>query len=272
MISALMGISTDPVIRNSRMKVASAISRKRVGQPVDDLVLEIDQERRGSGDVGAERGPVGAQRGDQVLGGGALGGAGRDHVDRGHVAAQPVLEADRGHPGLAGQLGGISGQARVAGRDAGHDRDRAGAQAGEAGRQGGGDLPAFAAGGQGPGVAEAVVGVQERQRGGQQQRGHPAGGQPRAGLHPAGQPAEEPVVGDRPPGGLELGAPHREQRGDQRQRGGQRDQHGGDPADGHRGERRVAEREQAGQRRGHGQRGEGDGPPGRARRCARPRR
>ena len=41
---ALSGTSTEPVIRNSRTKVASAISASAQGSRVADLLLEVDQE------------------------------------------------------------------------------------------------------------------------------------------------------------------------------------------------------------------------------------
>ncbi len=114
-------------------------------------------------------GPVLAQFGDQVPGGGALRGPGRDHVDRGHVAVQAVFDADRARPGQMADRGGVGGDPRVAGRQLGHDRDRVGAQAREVGVQVQRDLAALAALGQRARVAQAVVDVQERQRGGQQQ-------------------------------------------------------------------------------------------------------
>ena len=50
MTSALIGTSTEPVIRNSRMKVASTMSSERVRQSARDLLLEVDQERGFAGD------------------------------------------------------------------------------------------------------------------------------------------------------------------------------------------------------------------------------
>jgi hypothetical protein len=86
-----------------------------------------------------------AQLGDQLPGGGALRGPGRDHIDGGHVAVQAWFDADRARPGQLGQRGRVGGDPRVAGRELGDDRDRVGAQAGEAGVQGRRYLAALAA-------------------------------------------------------------------------------------------------------------------------------
>src|SRR5690348_6243242 len=48
MSRAVIGMTTDPVIRNSRMKVATAM-RQRVGEPLRDGVLEVGQESGRSG-------------------------------------------------------------------------------------------------------------------------------------------------------------------------------------------------------------------------------
>src|SRR5215472_13064210 len=106
--------------------------RGRPRCPARDLGLEVGQRRLGAGDPGAEGGPDVAEHADQMLGGGALGGAGRDHVDLADVSVQPAGDVDRGHARLTGERGGIGADARAAGRYAGDDLDRVGLLAWEA--------------------------------------------------------------------------------------------------------------------------------------------
>ena len=194
MISALIGTSTEPVIRNSSMKVASAISEQRVRQPLCDLVLEVDQERGRSSDVGSIWRRIGAQVVDQLLGGGVLRGAGRGDVDRGDVPGQARLNGDGRDPGQLPELFGVGGDAGVAGGDPGDDLDRVRLGAGEVRGQQVVHGPALEGGGQGARVAVGVVRAQERQGRRQQDGGSGDRDDDRVALHPTGQSAEEPLV------------------------------------------------------------------------------
>ena len=106
MTSALIGTSTEPVIRNSSDERGQRDEAERVRQPARDLVLEVDQERGLAGDVvsGTPGGRLAASV-DEPLRVVALRCAGGDDVDRGDVAGAGRLEADVGDAGQRLELG-----------------------------------------------------------------------------------------------------------------------------------------------------------------------
>ena len=85
MTTALIGTTTEPVIRNSSTSVASDHHGRGDRQAGAELGLDVGQLGRGAADLDVERRAVAADPVDECGRCGALGGAGRDEVDDGHA-------------------------------------------------------------------------------------------------------------------------------------------------------------------------------------------
>ena len=242
--SALIGISTLPVIRNSSTRVAMAMMANAHGRRDRRASLVSSQLGGAAADQRVETGVEGADVLDELLAGAGLEIDARHDLEQAapslrvpgrarrglahHVAvlidAAGALDAgdavDRRHVGgVGGQRGRIVGPLH-------HDRERLGAVALELGLDPLGHLPGVGRLRQDPLVGQADRQTQERRAEQDQQRRHPQGDRQRSPHDGGGDTVPEPVrpLGDhggRPPGPARVDpmAEHREQRGQGDDRG-----------------------------------------------------
>ena len=256
-------MTTEPVIRNSSSRVASADDDGGDRQPGPEPGLDVGELGGGTADLHVERGAVGADPVDQRGRGGPLAGAGRDEVDDGQcrrgcragstVPATPARAGDVGHPRRGGRVGRVDG---------GDDGDRVGAAGREPVREDEGGGARLGRAGQGAGVAVLEPRAQERGAEQHEDGGDGAADDDRPALHPAGEPVEAALDVRRRRQGLDAPADHGQRRGQQGDGGGHAQQDDGEAGDAERGEQRHAEDEQAGHGDRDGERGEHDGGAG----------